>query len=142
MATRRGTSISLQDVPLDMGPVAFANGSHHDAEQGLARTLAIGDESEARLGELMARYEVDESPFALGDVSFHAGWTCHRAGPNRTDRTRAVFTIIYMDERIRLIEAEHDNHRADARMWLPGIAPGEIAASPLNPVLYSVTDDK
>ncbi len=129
--------IPLQAVPLQMGPVAFARGSHRAAAQGLAAQLAISDESEARLAQLMSEFEVDESAFDIGDVSFHSGWTCHRAGPNSTDATRAAFTIIYMDENIRLIEPEHDNHRFDARMWLPGVRPGEIAASKLNPVLYS-----
>lgn len=129
--------IPLQAVPLQMGPVAFARGSHRTAAQGLAAQLAISDESEARLAQLMSEFEVDESAFDIGDVSFHSGWTCHRAGPNSTDATRAAFTIIYMDEHIRLIEPEHDNHRFDARMWLPGVRPGEIAGSKLNPVLYS-----
>ena len=98
--------------------------------------MAISDESERLLAELMTSYDVDESPFDLGDLSFHSGWTCHRAGPNDTSQTRAAFTIIYMDRDIRLIEAQHDNHLADARLWLPGVQPGAIAASKLNPVLF------
>lgn len=117
-----------------MGPVCFAVGSHLTT-QALAGRLSISDESERLLGERMASTQIEESPFEVGEVSFHSGWTCHRAGPNTTDRTRAAFTIIYMDQNIRLIEPRHANHAADARMWVPGVNPGDIAASPLNPVL-------
>jgi hypothetical protein len=40
-----------------------------------------------------------------------------------------------MDQNIRLNEPRHANHAADARMWVPGVHPGDIAASPLHPVL-------
>lgn len=136
LSTDRTTTvwIPLQPVGLEMGPVCFAPGSHLTARE-LARTLSISDESERLLGEKMASFEVVEQPFEMGEVSFHSGWTCHRAGPNRTETTRAAFTIIYMDRDIRMIEPQHANHVADAGMWLPGVKPGEIAASPLNPVL-------
>lgn len=131
--------IPLQPVPLEMGPVAFAKGSQ-TVTAGEARELAISDESETRLSELMRDFEVDCSPFELGEVSFHSGWTCHRADANETDSVRAAFTIIYMDRDIRLIEPKHDNHRFDAMFWLPGVEPGKLAASKMNPVLYPVPD--
>jgi ectoine hydroxylase-related dioxygenase (phytanoyl-CoA dioxygenase family) len=127
--------IPLQPVPAEMGPVAFARGSQN-ITVGHARELAISDESEARLGELMRDYEVDASAYELGEVSFHSGWTCHRADPNQTENVRAAFTIIYMDRDIRAIELQHANHVADSNMWLPGVKPGEVAASKLNPILY------
>ena len=61
-----------------MGPLAFAEGSH-TLETG--RDLQISDESERVLSELLADYTQQEQAFELGDVSFHAGWTYHRAGP-------------------------------------------------------------
>lgn len=127
--------IPLQAVPLAMGPVAFARGSHRYTG-GEVREFAISDESETRLSERMADFQMDESPFELGDVSFHSGWTCHRAGENHTDEVRAAFTIIYMDRDVRMLEPRHAAHRLDARMWLPGVRPGETAASRLNPILY------
>jgi ectoine hydroxylase-related dioxygenase (phytanoyl-CoA dioxygenase family) len=128
--------IPLQAVSMAMGPVAFARGSHESGVRDLASQLAISDESEQQLTELMADFEVDETPFVVGDVSFHAGWTCHRAGANQTAQTRAAFTIIYMDRDIRLIEPAHINHRMDANMWLPGVEVGDVAASILNPIVY------
>ena len=88
--------VPLQDTPLEMGPLAFSAGSHR-VEVG--RDLPISDESEAEMAAALERAALPtvEEPFALGDVSFHSGWTFHRAGPNRTERTREVMTVIYMD---------------------------------------------
>ena len=127
--------IPLQDVPLEMGPLAFAAGSHR-LEVG--RDLPISDESEARVARALGRAgppQVEE-PFALGDVSFHAGWTFHRAGANRTGRMRAVMTVIYMDADMRLAAPRNANQQNDWETWCPGAVVGEPIATPLNPVLF------
>jgi ectoine hydroxylase-related dioxygenase (phytanoyl-CoA dioxygenase family) len=126
--------IPLLDVSLEMGPLAFAPKSHR-LQAG--RELAIGDESETTLKEKLAAYGCDEQPFALGDVSFHSGWTFHRAGGNRSPRMREVFTIIYMDQDMRLVEPRNPNQAADWKAWCPEVKPGEIIDAPLTPVLYS-----
>ncbi len=126
--------IPLQAVSQAMGPLCFAPGSHLTMKN-IAKDLSISDDSEALLAHHLAGSEVVDAPFDLGEVSFHSGWTCHRAGPNDTDTTRAVFTIIYMDSDMRMIEPAHHNHTQDARTWLPGVQPGESAASPINPLL-------
>jgi ectoine hydroxylase-related dioxygenase (phytanoyl-CoA dioxygenase family) len=128
--------IPLQAVSADMGPLAFAPGSQRTARAGEAGRLAISDESEQRLTELLTDVPVLEDPFVSGEVSFHNGWTCHRAGANKTANTRAAFTVIYMASDVRMSEPEHRNHRLDAALWLPGVAPGDIAASDLNPLVY------
>ena len=127
--------IPLQAVPEEMGPVAFARGSHRlDDSEG--RALAISDDSETTLAKLLEGFDVDARPFELGEVSFHSGWTFHRAGPNGTARPRAAFTIIYMDRDIRVAEPQHRAQIFDMNIWTPGIAPGQVAASPINPILY------
>ena len=67
--------------------------------------------------------------FNLGDVSFHAGWTLHRAGPNSTTKARDVHTIIYMDEDMRLAAPKNSNQQNDWDHWAPGIQIGDIMAS-------------
>ena len=127
--------IPLQPVTMDMGPLAFAKGSHK-MDDGDGRDLAISDESEEKIGELMKGFEVDNAPFDLGEVSFHAGWTFHRADPNKTDKPREAFTIIYMDRDMMIKEPDHPNQKMDLAIWTPGCQPGDAAASPINPVLY------
>jgi hypothetical protein len=69
-------------------------------------------------------------------VSFHGGWTFHRAGANRSDRPRSVMTMIYMDADIRVAAPVNDMQRSDLAQWLPGLKPGDLAASPINPVIF------
>jgi hypothetical protein len=78
---------------------------------------------------------VDE-PFALGEVSYHLGWTFHRASPNNSTMPRRVMTIIYMDADITVAEPVNDNQRADLHAWLDDAAVGTVPNGPLNPELY------
>lgn len=126
--------IPLQTTPKQMGPLAFCEKSHRFQ---LGRDLEISDESELTLKQALNTFSFEEGAFDLGDVSFHAGWTFHRAGANTTDRPREVMTIIYMDEDMRLVSPRNKNQIADTERWCPGLQIGEVVASPLNPVIYS-----
>jgi ectoine hydroxylase-related dioxygenase (phytanoyl-CoA dioxygenase family) len=127
--------IPLQAVPQEMGPLAFFAGSQ-SVEFG--RDLGISDESERAITANMEAqgFPVVDEPFDLGEVSFHLGWTFHRAGPNRSDRPRAVMTVIYMDRDMRLKAPENHMQHADRDRWCPGAVPGEFIDTPKNPVLF------
>jgi len=127
--------IPLQATPLELGPLAFSIGSQN-FEMG--RDLEIGEESETRLQRSLKdhNYPLDEAAFDLGEISFHYGWTFHRAAPNTSDRARAVMTVIYIEDGIRVIEPKTKNHQSDLKNWMPGAQVGEIVDTPLNPVLY------
>lgn len=126
--------IPLQDTPLEMGPLAFCEKSHRFQ---IGRDLEISDESELTLKQALVKFRMEESPFTLGDVSFHAGWTFHRAGGNTTDRPREVMTIIYMDQDMRLAKPKNKHQMADTKDWCPGVSVGDVIASHLNPVIYT-----
>lgn len=127
--------VPLQAVPQDMGPLAFFAGSQ-TVEFG--RDLEISDESEQRITAAMEAhgFPVVDGPFDLGEVSFHLGWTFHRAGPNRSTTPRSVMTVIYMDRDMRLKAPENHMQQQDWEKWCPGAAVGEIIDTPLNPVLF------
>lgn len=127
--------IPLQATPLEMGPLQFGKGSH---VKNLGRDLAISDESERLIREMVKREGLVEvyEPYERGDVSFHYGWTLHRAGPNTTQTPRKVMTIIYMADDMRMSDPK-PGQVADAERWCPGVQPGEVIASPLNPVLWA-----
>ena len=126
--------VPLQATPPEMGPLAFCEKSHRFQ---IGRDLEISDKSEITLKEALGQFHTEDSGFELGDVSFHAGWTFHRAGANATARPREVMTVIYMDENIRLVAPKNKNHVLDIERWCPGVEVGEVLASPLNPVIYS-----
>ena len=138
LATDRAITawVPLQPVPSDMGPVGFYAGSQR-FESG--RDLPISDESERRVTQEMERqqFRLVDDPFELGEVSFHLGWTFHRAGPNLTDRPRSVMTIIYMDKDMRLKAPGNAMQQLDRDVWCPGARIGEVIDTPKNPVLYA-----
>ena len=115
--------IPLQDVPMPMGPLGFYSGSQRVAA---GRDLGISDASEADIPVRMAAlgHPYVCTPFALGDVSFHLGWTFHRAEPNTSARPRSVMTVIYMAEDTRLLQSLTPVQENDRAQWCPGVAPG------------------
>jgi ectoine hydroxylase-related dioxygenase (phytanoyl-CoA dioxygenase family) len=131
--------IPLQRVPIEMGPLCFGRGSHR---KHIGRGLEISAESEQLIRDAVKREKIVEvqEPFELGDVSYHLGWTLHRAGPNTTDTPRRVFTIIYMDSDMRLAKPKNKNQQADWEAWTPTTQIGEVMNDPLNPILWPTTD--
>ena len=128
--------IPLQATPMEMGPLAFARKTHRMA---FGRDLEIGENSEVQIQKSLkeAQADLEDSPFDLGEVSYHFGWTFHRAGPNVSNQPRKVMTVIYMDEDIQLAEPANRHQEGDRHVWCPGIEIGEVLDSPLNPVLWS-----
>jgi ectoine hydroxylase-related dioxygenase (phytanoyl-CoA dioxygenase family) len=128
--------VPLHAVPLEMGPLAFAPKSH---TFDLGRDVEISDASQAKIEKELLKHGLGqvEEPFELGEVSFHAGWTFHRAGPNRTSTPREVMTVIYMDQDMRLAAPRNANQQADWDGWCPGAKIGELIDTPLNPVLWT-----
>ena len=127
--------IPLQAVPTEMGPLGFYAGS-----QGVSfgRELGISDESEERISENMARhgFPFEVGPFEPGEVSFHLGWTFHKAGPNTSTQPRSVMTVIYMDAGMRLLPVLNAVHANDRDQWCPGAREGEVIATRKNPVVW------
>lgn len=126
--------IPLQYTPMVMGPLAFAESSQNVE---IGRDKEISDESEAVLAEALKQFTIHETPFDLGEVSYHSGWTYHRAGSNQSGRARRVMTVIYMDKDIRIVEPTNDYRVADWNTWLDSRPVGSVADGSLNPVLYS-----
>jgi ectoine hydroxylase-related dioxygenase (phytanoyl-CoA dioxygenase family) len=129
----------LQETPQDMGPLAFSVGSHRFPH---GRNIEISDESERVLQTSLknANYPLSVTPFDLGEVSYHSGWTFHRAGANTTGKARAVMTVIYIDENIRLVQPKNRNQQNDLDNWMPGAQVGEVVATRLNPILWNAED--
>jgi len=118
-----------------MGPMVFAEGSHHRGHLG---AFPIGDESH-RVFEEKIRSEGfsrgGARRFDPGDASFHSGWVLHSASGNQTEKMREVLTVIYFADGAKVTPLDHPNRQFDRDLWLPGCEPGTPAASPLNPVL-------
>lgn len=127
--------IPLQKTPLEMGALEFSSGSHQLTE---GRELAISDDSEAVVSKALRNrgFEHIVEPFDLGEVSFHSGWTYHRASPNTLPFTRKVMCIIYMEGTMRLSQPTNKHQELDREVWCPGAKVGEIIDTPLNPLIF------
>jgi ectoine hydroxylase-related dioxygenase (phytanoyl-CoA dioxygenase family) len=125
----------LVDVPIEMGVLTFASGSHGD---GPVCDLSISSAGDAALRRVLEerQFLIVQEPLRAGDATFHAGWTLHTAPGNNTDRMREVMTIIYFADGTRIAEPSNPDQPADLARWLPGQQPGELAASELNPLLW------
>ncbi|GAB3176394.1 phytanoyl-CoA dioxygenase family protein [Telluribacter humicola] len=126
--------IPLQATPLPMGPLAFAEKSQ---SVEIGRDLEISDDSEALMTRQLTQFSLNETPFDLGEVSYHAGWLFHRAGANVSDSPRKVMTMIYMDKDQIITKPKNSYQDADWRTWLDARPVGSVPDSALNPVLFS-----
>jgi len=127
----------LVDVTPEMGTLRFATGSHRELYLG---DLPISNESEARLEAFIHERglaTVQCPSMKAGDATFHYGWTLHGAPGNSTNRTREVMTIIWFADGARITVPDNPNRARDLERWLPGLKPGDLAASKLNPLVWS-----
>ena len=129
-----------QPIPLAMGPLAFA---HPIDAWKLVDAVAFeksGKNYDRGVAETFARHNVavDETPFEIGEVSFHHNLNFHTAARNRTDQSRIVLANTYYADGARIVDSP-TMVSGDWQKFMPGVGPGEVAASPLNPVCWPVT---
>ena len=126
----------LVDIDSSMGLVQFAEKSHL---KGDLKGSAISGASENEFSELVDKEQFSLSSyesFVAGDATFHAGWTLHRAGENNTNRDRPAMTVIYIADQCQVQKIERNEQQLDLLMYLPGTNEGDMAVSPMNPLLW------
>lgn len=128
----------LVDASAEMGTMHFAKGSQ---SLGYLGALNISDDSEQRLSNLIAErgFEISSAgDMSAGDATFHDGWVLHGASGNASaDRTREVMTIIYLEDGARITPPDSPQRESDLRSWFPGLKAGDLAASEINPLVFS-----
>lgn len=125
----------LVDITPDMGALTFAAGSHLD---GPLSEIHISDASEQHFEALLAdgRYPLSNPvPMSAGDATFHSGWTVHKASGNSSNELRPVMTIIWFADGLSVQDPANSAQAYDLESWLPGLKPGDLAATELNQVV-------
>ena len=130
-----------QPIPLAMGPLAFAHPrSVWELVDGVAfETNSTGYDRNVATLFAERGVAVDETPFEIGEVSFHHNLNFHTAARNRTDRSRIVLANTYYADGARVVDAP-TMVSGDWQKFMPGVGPGDVAASELNPVCWPVPD--
>lgn len=126
----------LVDIPAEVGSMTFVSGTQ---QHGWITKDVISDNSQTFFEQYIALRgleQVTHGAMKAGDATFHGGWTLHSAPGNPTDRMREVMTVIYMADGARISELGSPNQQADLDAWFPGRKPGDLAASPLTPLVY------
>ncbi|GAA4726492.1 phytanoyl-CoA dioxygenase family protein [Brevibacillus fulvus] len=128
--------IPLVDLPAEIGSMKFISGSHKLNNRTESAMLKLRKATRQNLPT--AWY----GAMNAGDVTFHYGWTLHSANGNPSEITREVITIMYFADRAKIVTEEEEigfdlkKHLAE---FFPGVRPGEVAASPLNPLVYTTS---
>ncbi len=127
----------VQAIPDIMGPLGFAKGLHLVESVSDIPFNKFDTSYDRRIMERFRdlEVEVNQTPFELGEVSYHHNRNFHTAGPNLTTTPRMVLATTYFEDGSRVIDAPHMVN-GDWRGFMPGIEPGEVIDTPLNPVLY------
>ena len=126
----------MSAMPGPMGPVAFARGR---GVRDLVADLPFDKVGTSYDAAVAARFversvEVVAEPFEVGTVSFHSALCFHTAGPNRTTQPRRALATTYFADGARVI-ASPTLISGTWREFLPGVEPGGLAASDLNPIV-------
>ncbi len=130
--------LPLQAIPDNMGPLGFARGLHL---VDMVKDIPFNKFDTSYDQKIMEKFreegvDVESGPFDLGEASFHHNFSFHTAGPNLTTTQRMVLATTYFADGARVIDAPHMVN-GDWRQFMPGIEPGDVIDTELNPILYS-----
>ena len=122
--------IAVDDVTLENGCLHFVPGSY---KFGKLEPIKLGTNGESIVTKMKERgYKLPNAvsmEMPAGSVTFHHGCNFHYAGPNRTDKPRRAFAIIYIPDYVMF------TGNKDAAGAAEEMSPGGPWEHPLHPVL-------
>ena len=135
--------IPAQPIPSAMGPLAFAKPL---SVFELVKDIDFNKFDTSYDKQIAAVFKsnnvtIDDSPFALGEVSFHHNRSFHTAGKNKTTRTRVVLANTFFADGSRVVD-QPTMVSGDWQKFIPGVGPGEVAASKLNPICWPQNNER
>ena len=128
-----------QPIPDAMGPLASAKPLSvfelvKDVDFNKFNTSYDKQVSEAFMLNNVA---IEDAPFEMGEVSFHHNRSFHTAARNRTTQMRVVLANTFFADGARVVE-QPTMVSGDWQKFIPGVGPGEIVDSELNPICWPV----
>ncbi|MCC6395792.1 MAG: phytanoyl-CoA dioxygenase family protein [Bacteroidetes bacterium] len=128
--------IALSDIRVEMAPLRFASGTHR---AGQFPEVCPSYEADELFERIIREHHIPVVGYAMraGDASFHSGSILHSTLENTSGESRQAVAVTYYEDGARILAPIHEYRQADLAEFLPGLSPGEVAASPLNPLLFS-----
>ena len=120
-----------QAIPAAMGPLAFAYPLDvHRLVQEVAFEKT-GTAYDRGVSETFARHNVsvDDTPFEIGEVSFHHNLSFHTARRNCTDQSRIVLANTYFADGARVVDSP-TMVSGDWQKFMPGVGPVKRQPAP------------
>lgn len=118
--------IPLMDLSPHSGTLMFAEASHLDGREHRV------------VNDLVRFRQVRHDALRRGDVSLHLGWTLHCSMQNVSGSDREVVAISYYADGMRIQRKPYAFNEALIQSYFPGLGAGDLAAGPLNPIVYPV----
>tara|TARA_B100001057_G_C22705995_1_gene893765 strand:- start:44 stop:1039 length:996 start_codon:yes stop_codon:yes gene_type:complete len=133
--------IPAQPTPIEMGPLSFAYPLDVHKLVNAVKFEKTGAGYDKGVSEVFAKngVNINETPFELGEVSFHHNLNFHTASRNSTNRSRVVLANTYYRDGARVTNSP-TMVSGDWQKFMPNVKPGEVAASLLNPICWPVDD--
>ena len=130
-----------QPIPLEMGPLSFAYPLDVHKIVNAVTFEKTGTGYDRGVSEVFSRNQVavNETPFELGEVSFHHNLNFHTASRNYTSRSRIALANTYYKDGARVMNAP-TMVSGDWQKFMPNVKPGDVAISPLNPICWPIND--
>ena len=131
-----GMWMPIVDCTSEMGMLRYVKGSHKYGDQN---GDVISKRSHSIFDSFIKRKNlkiVEMKSCNAGDCTFHFGWTAHGAGKNVSEKMREAMIVSYFADGTRVGELYNSARINDAKYFLGGKNPGEIADSDLNKIVY------
>jgi hypothetical protein len=132
-----------QPIPAAMGPLSFAKPL---SAFNLVKNINFNKNNtsyDKKIAEVFKANNVaiDSEPFEMGEASFHHNLSFHTAGDNRTSQSRIVLANTYFADGA-CVTKDPTMVSGDWQKFIPGVDPGGIAASELNPVCWPANTER
>ena len=135
--------IPAQPIPIEMGPLAFAKplGVYE-----LVKDLEFNKFDTSYDKQIIEIFKsnnvsIENGPFEMGEVSFHHNKSLHTAASNRSNMKRIVLANTFFADGARIVK-QPTMVSGDWQKFIPNVGPGEIAASPLNPICWPPSSEQ
>jgi ectoine hydroxylase-related dioxygenase (phytanoyl-CoA dioxygenase family) len=128
-------TLALSDVAREMGAVVAVTGSHRG---GLFPEVPFSLNTQEIFSRVIRTHNIPTVTYDMnpGDALFHSGQLLHSALENTSKRRRELLSVIYYADGTLVAVPTCQQRIVEMIEFLPGLHPGELAASDLNPILY------